>query len=242
MTCRGFMQGDHADGAEPAGHGRHQLFAHIRPVQRRKRHTGPALKWSGRHGWRPRVSASSQFISPRLSNAKRSLASLFSNELALCRRIWLCRFNQERIRARQERNISGVKDGLVEGGEALSKGFVRGMTGIVTKPLEGAKSRGAYGALLAAAIGSLSCRCRTICACDISVGELSNPLCPYALLVCALSSPCLIELTHVTDADKGDLPIANFCAGQPTEGKTCLRNALMLRRVLTVTHPPLQVS
>ena len=38
----------------------------------------------------------------------------------------------------------------MEGGEALSKGFVRGMTGIVTKPLEGAKSRGAYGALVAA--------------------------------------------------------------------------------------------
>ena len=57
-----------------------------------------------------------------------------------------CRFSQERIRARQERNIGGVKDGLVEGGEALSKGFVRGMTGIVTKPLEGAKSRGAFGA------------------------------------------------------------------------------------------------
>ena len=59
---------------------------------------------------------------------------------------YCCRFNQDRIRARQERNISGVKDGLMEGSEALSKGFVRGMTGIVTKPLEGAKSRGAYGA------------------------------------------------------------------------------------------------
>ena len=35
----------------------------------------------------------------------------------------------------------------MEGSEALSKGFVRGMTGIVTKPLEGAKSRGAFGAL-----------------------------------------------------------------------------------------------
>ena len=34
----------------------------------------------------------------------------------------------------------------MEGSEAFSKGFVRGMTGIVTKPLEGAKSRGAYGA------------------------------------------------------------------------------------------------
>ena len=34
----------------------------------------------------------------------------------------------------------------MEGGEALSKGFVSGMTGIVTKPLEGAKSRGAVGA------------------------------------------------------------------------------------------------
>lgn len=39
-----------------------------------------------------------------------------------------------------------MKDGLTEGGEAFGMGFYRGVTGIVTKPLEGAKSRGAYGA------------------------------------------------------------------------------------------------
>lgn len=58
---------------------------------------------------------------------------------------WGCRFNQARLRARQERSIAGVRDGLAEGGGAFGMGFYRGMTGIVTKPLEGAKSRGAYG-------------------------------------------------------------------------------------------------
>ena len=55
------------------------------------------------------------------------------------------RFNQARLRARQERTIAGVRDGLAEGGGAFGMGFYRGVTGIVTKPLEGAKSRGAYG-------------------------------------------------------------------------------------------------
>lgn len=57
----------------------------------------------------------------------------------------VCRFNQARLRARQERTIAGVRDGLAEGGGAFGMGFYRGVTGIVTKPLEGAKSRGAYG-------------------------------------------------------------------------------------------------
>ena len=57
------------------------------------------------------------------------------------------RFNQTRLRARQERSIASVRDGLAEGGGAFGMGFYRGVTGIVTKPLEGAKSRGAYGAL-----------------------------------------------------------------------------------------------
>jgi hypothetical protein len=57
-----------------------------------------------------------------------------------------CSFAQERIRQRQERNISGMREGLAEGGEALGMGFYRGVTGLVSKPLEGAQSRGALGA------------------------------------------------------------------------------------------------
>ncbi len=58
------------------------------------------------------------------------------------------RFAQERIRQRQERSIGGMREGLAEGGEALGMGFYRGVTGLVQKPLEGAQSRGALGALL----------------------------------------------------------------------------------------------
>ena len=45
----------------------------------------------------------------------------------------------------QERNIEGVGDGMVEGGAALGMGIYRGFTGLVTKPVEGAKSKGVGG-------------------------------------------------------------------------------------------------
>ena len=47
----------------------------------------------------------------------------------------------------QERSIGGVGDGVVEGGAALGKGFYRGFTGLVSKPIEGAKSKGVGGML-----------------------------------------------------------------------------------------------
>ena len=47
----------------------------------------------------------------------------------------------------QERNIEGVGDGMVEGGAALGMGIYRGFTGLVTKPVEGAKSKGVGGFL-----------------------------------------------------------------------------------------------
>ena len=47
----------------------------------------------------------------------------------------------------QERSIEGVGDGVVEGGAALGMGFYRGFTGLVSKPIEGAKSKGVGGIL-----------------------------------------------------------------------------------------------
>ena len=47
---------------------------------------------------------------------------------------------QERAAARQQREIGNVKEGLVEGGDALAQGFYRGFTGLVTKPLQGART------------------------------------------------------------------------------------------------------
>ena len=47
---------------------------------------------------------------------------------------------EERAAARQQRAIGGVGEGLVEGGDALAQGFYRGFTGLVTKPLQGAKA------------------------------------------------------------------------------------------------------
>lgn len=41
--------------------------------------------------------------------------------------------------------MEDLGDGLREGGEALAKGFFRGVTGILTKPLEGARSSGMEG-------------------------------------------------------------------------------------------------
>ena len=47
---------------------------------------------------------------------------------------------QERAAARQQREIGNVKEGLMEGGDALAQGFYRGFTGLVSKPLQGAKT------------------------------------------------------------------------------------------------------
>lgn len=33
-----------------------------------------------------------------------------------------------------------MREGLVEGGDALAKGFYRGFTGLINKPLQGAKA------------------------------------------------------------------------------------------------------
>ena len=47
---------------------------------------------------------------------------------------------------RAERNIEGVGDGFVEGSESVGRGFYRGITGLVNKPLQGARQTGLGGA------------------------------------------------------------------------------------------------
>ena len=46
-------------------------------------------------------------------------------------------------------------DGMVEGGAALGMSIYRGFTGLVTKPVEGAKSKG-VGGILSHAGGTVS--------------------------------------------------------------------------------------
>lgn len=53
---------------------------------------------------------------------------------------------EERAAVRQQRAIGSVGEGLAEGGDALAQGFYRGFTGLVTKPLQGART-GVGGAL-----------------------------------------------------------------------------------------------
>lgn len=52
---------------------------------------------------------------------------------------------RQRQEARAERQIGGVGQGLVEGGAALGQGFLRGVTGLVSKPVQGAQAGGASG-------------------------------------------------------------------------------------------------
>ncbi len=52
----------------------------------------------------------------------------------------MCGASQEQAAARQQREIGNVREGLVEGGDALAKGFYRGFTGLINKPLQGAKT------------------------------------------------------------------------------------------------------
>jgi vacuolar protein sorting-associated protein 13A/C len=54
-------------------------------------------------------------------------------------------YDTARAARQQERNITGVGEGLAEGGEALGAAFYRGFTGLISKPLEGAKRDGVGG-------------------------------------------------------------------------------------------------
>lgn len=53
--------------------------------------------------------------------------------------------DKERQKARNDREISGLGAGLVEGGSSLASGFRRGFTGLVSKPLQGASQSGVTG-------------------------------------------------------------------------------------------------
>ena len=55
---------------------------------------------------------------------------------------------KERQEARQDRQITGLGQGLLEGGQAAGKGFFRGLTGIATRPVQGFKQGGLAGGCL----------------------------------------------------------------------------------------------
>ncbi|PRQ39555.1 putative vacuolar protein sorting-associated protein [Rosa chinensis] len=76
-----------------------------------------------------------------LGNASSALGHMSRGVAALS-------FDKKFIQSRQRQESKGVEDFgdvIREGGGALAKGFFRGVTGILTKPLEGAKSSGVEG-------------------------------------------------------------------------------------------------
>ncbi|XP_024542530.1 uncharacterized protein LOC9648284 isoform X1 [Selaginella moellendorffii] len=79
-----------------------------------------------------------------LGNASSALGHMSKGVAALS-------MDKKFIRSRQKHEtkaaVEDIGDGIREGGEALAKGFFRGVTGILTKPLEGARSAGVEGFL-----------------------------------------------------------------------------------------------
>lgn len=76
-----------------------------------------------------------------LGNASSALSNMSKGVAALS-------MDKKFIESRQRQDSKGVEDiadVIREGGGALAKGFFRGVTGILTKPLEGAKSSGVEG-------------------------------------------------------------------------------------------------
>ncbi|KAG0489289.1 hypothetical protein HPP92_008100 [Vanilla planifolia] len=76
-----------------------------------------------------------------LGNASSALSNMSKGVAALS-------MDKKFIQSRQKQDSKGVEDFgdvIREGGGALAKGLFRGVTGIVTKPLEGAKSSGVEG-------------------------------------------------------------------------------------------------
>ena len=70
-----------------------------------------------------------------VEHSSRCILTTFSVYIPTC-----FSWRQERAAARQQREIGNVREGLVEGGDALAQGFYRGFTGLVTKPLQGART------------------------------------------------------------------------------------------------------
>jgi hypothetical protein len=54
---------------------------------------------------------------------------------------------KERQRERREREITGVGSMMAESGNSIASGFKRGITGLVNKPVQGAKESGVGGAI-----------------------------------------------------------------------------------------------
>ena len=75
--------------------------------------------------------------------------------------------------------MEGINDGIVEGGAAFGMGIYRGFTGLVTKPVEGAKSKGVGGEHLAAVM-AVPCPCSRrlfCCACTaLGAGRMQDGL------------------------------------------------------------------
>lgn len=63
---------------------------------------------------------------------------------------------------------------MVEGGAALGMGFYRGVTGLVSKPIEGAKSKGIGGTRTRPpAIGTAAIYAQRVCLCNGAHQQLS---------------------------------------------------------------------
>ena len=65
-------------------------------------------------------------------------------------------FASEQSQQRQERSIAGVGEGLKEGGGAFGRSLLSGFTGLVNKPLAGARKDGVQGMRRAPSRPSLS--------------------------------------------------------------------------------------
>lgn len=56
--------------------------------------------------------------------------------------------NRERQQERREREITGVGSMVTEGGQSIAGGFKRGFTGLISKPVQGARQSGVGGTRL----------------------------------------------------------------------------------------------
>ncbi|KAK9834254.1 hypothetical protein WJX81_000411 [Elliptochloris bilobata] len=149
---------------------------------------------------------------------------------------------EERLSARQARNIGGVGEGLVEGGEALAQGFLRGVTGLVQRPLQGAAQAGVGGfvkgvgkGLLGVAAqpmsGALDFMSSAFEGIDVTSGALRTRLGKSALARARQRLPRAIG---------GDRRLLPFLRSDGTDRQACVEavgQALMWRASAAATGP-----
>eukprot|EP00897_Mesotaenium_endlicherianum_P008373 jgi/Mesen1/7564/ME000392S06833 len=137
-----------------------------------------------------------------LGNASSALGHMSKGVAALSMD---AQFIRSRQRQESKTNVEGLGDGLREGGEALAKSLFRGVTGIVTKPMEGARSQGVEGFMSGVGKGLIGVAAQPVSGVLDLVSKTADGVNATRLkLSAAMSAKLALERRRLPRAIRGD--------------------------------------